>query len=96
MKLDFMNFQSDNCSSCQTMEPIVNKIKERFKSKVEFFDHNTDTNPQTAAAFGVRSVPAFMIFKNGIKSWETAGLQTEKDLIEAIEQHIEVARTDLV
>lgn len=91
MKLHFMSFQSENCGPCQTMEPIINKIKERFNSKIEFFDQDTDKNPQIAAAFGVRSSPAFTLFKNGVKSWEAAGLQTEKDLISIIEQHIEEA-----
>ena len=59
-----VEFYSDTCGPCQTMEPIVRKIAENDPGlnikKVDVL-----TNPELCDSLGIRRVPSFVIFKNG-------------------------------
>src|SRR5262249_25543545 len=45
--------------------PALEEIAGTLNGKVKIVKLNVDENPQTAAKYGIQSIPTLMIFKNG-------------------------------
>src|SRR5215471_14319919 len=63
--LTFVDFYADWCGPCKMIAPSIDKLADEFDGKVRFVRLNIDRNPDTAARYGVRSIPTLMIFKKG-------------------------------
>jgi len=53
------------CAPCRTLTPIVDQLPVELAGRVKIAKLNVDENPQTAAKFGIQSIPTMLIFKNG-------------------------------
>ena len=53
------------CSPCRMVAPVIEKLAEKYSGKVKFCRVNVDDNSQTAAKYGVMSIPTLMFFKDG-------------------------------
>lgn len=73
------------CGPCRMLGPVVEKLAEDFKDKVKVCKLNVDENPQTASAYGVRSIPLVLFFKNGQKVDESLGAVPENILRPKVE-----------
>jgi thioredoxin 1 len=75
-----VDFWAPWCGPCRMVAPIVDELAEEYEGKVEFRKLNTDDNPRTAAKYGIRSIPALLVFKNGEKVGEIIGFRPKGDL----------------
>jgi thioredoxin 1 len=53
------------CGPCRMVEPVVDKLAEKYDGKFKFCRLNVDENPQTAAKYRIMSIPTLMFFKDG-------------------------------
>ena len=53
------------CGPCRMVEPVVDKLAEKYDGKMKFCRLNVDENPQTAAKYRIMSIPTLMFFKDG-------------------------------
>ena len=53
------------CGPCRMIAPALEEIAGTLNGKVKIVKLNVDENPQTAAKYGIQSIPTLMIFKNG-------------------------------
>lgn len=82
-------FHADWCSSCQMIEADFNLLKEDFPH-FEFMTIDVDEHPQIAAAFKVRNIPAFVLFKNAKEVFRksgTASILEIKEMLSSTESH---------
>lgn len=86
LKLNLMSFHADWCGTCQTMSPILDRLKEKLGGKAQILNIDTDKNPQIAIAFQVRSLPTLILFKNGEIIWRHTGLIRTEEILEIIEK----------
>ena len=56
---------SPSCGYCQRMLPIMDQLSSQYAGKVKFAKVNVDENPKTPAAYGIRSIPTLILFKEG-------------------------------
>ena len=59
-----VDFWAPWCGPCRMVGPILEQI-DAERSDVRVVKLNTDENQQTAATFGVMSIPTMILFKNG-------------------------------
>lgn len=63
--LILVDFYAEWCMPCLMMEPIVNEVGERLKGKIKFGKINIENEKNVAQKYNVRSIPNFILFKNG-------------------------------
>ena len=67
------------CGPCRAFAPIYSKVAARHPDVV-FGKVNTDVEGALAAAFGIRSIPTLMMFREGILLFAQPGMLPEQAL----------------
>lgn len=75
-----VDFYADWCGPCKMMAPVVSELAEAYAGKIKIGKLNVDENPDTAVAYKVMSIPAFLLFKDGVQVDLTAGAVPKKVL----------------
>jgi len=79
------------CPPCRRMHPVVEEMATKYKGRIAFGRLDLDENPRSGARFGIRSIPTFIMFRDGeevgrlvgavgaseFESWVTGFLEEE-------------------
>lgn len=79
-----VDFTATWCGPCKALAPIVDKIADDFAGQVRVGKCDIDDSPNTAAKYGVRSVPTVMVFKGGQKIAQHVGLTNRDKLVQLL------------
>ena len=60
-----VDFWATWCGPCMMLGPVVAAIAEERKDVIKVGKVNVDEEPELAAKFGIMSIPAVLLFKNG-------------------------------
>ena len=69
-----VDFWAPWCGPCRMVGPVLEQI-DAEREDMRVVKLNTDENPQTAAQFGVLSIPTMILFKNGQAVHQIVGAQ---------------------
>ncbi len=76
------------CGPCKFVAPIVEDLSEEFEGQVEFFNADSDENPELAKNLKVMSIPWLGIFQKGELISKQVGAQPAEVLHDWIEETI--------
>jgi len=71
-------FTADWCNPCKKVKPIVEKINKDSTTKFQIID--VDLEMELTKKFEIRSVPTFILIKDGTEIKRTTGAQTREQL----------------
>ena len=77
-----VDFWATWCGPCRMLSPIVDEVASEHPD-VKVGKINVDEQPELAQQFGIMSIPALLVFKNGEKVQESVGL-IPKEKVEAL------------
>lgn len=66
---------ADWCGPCHALAPVVDAIARAHSGRLVVGKLDVDANPETAARFGVRSIPTLLLFKDGRLADRLVGAQ---------------------
>ena len=69
-----VDFWAPGCGPCRMVSPLLEQI-DAERDDVRVVKLNVDENQQTAAQFGVLSIPTMILFKNGQAAVQIVGAQ---------------------
>ena len=81
-----VDFWAPWCGPCMMQGPIVEQVAEKVDGRAKVAKLNVDEGRQVAGQYGVRSIPTLIVFKDGEAVQQFVGVQSEAQLVSAIEQ----------
>lgn len=78
-----VDFWAEWCGPCRMISPLLEQIAQDHAGKVLVGKVNVDQEQALASKYGIQSIPAFFIFKNGQVTEQFVGAQHSRQSIEA-------------
>jgi thioredoxin 1 len=60
-----VDFWAEWCGPCRMIGPLVSELADDYKDRAVITKMDVDSNPGTAARFGIRNIPTILFFKGG-------------------------------
>ncbi|MBI4210171.1 MAG: thioredoxin [Candidatus Diapherotrites archaeon] len=81
-----IDFWAEWCGPCRMASPLFEELSKDFEGKLEFAKMNVDENQQTASKYGILSIPAFLMFRDGEAIGEIHGAWPKAQFRQKIEE----------
>jgi thioredoxin 1 len=83
-----VDFFAEWCGPCQMMGPVIEKVAEDYKDKINFGKMNVDSAPVQSQKYQVSSIPTVMLFKGGKPEAGFMGARAEDFIKQFIDENI--------
>jgi thioredoxin 1 len=83
-----VDFWAEWCGPCQMIGPVVEELAGELDGQAVIGKVDVDTNPNLSVEYGIRSIPALMVFKNGKVVEKMIGVQPKAELEKRIKAHL--------
>ena len=80
-----VDFWAPWCGPCRVIAPSLEEIADEQSDQLRIVKLNVDENQQTAARYGVMSIPTLLVFKNGEVAKTIVGALPKKRLVQELE-----------
>ena len=75
-----VDFWATWCGPCMMLGPVIAEVAEERKDIIKVGKVNVDEEPELAAKFGIMSIPAVLLFKNGEVVANSVGYISKEDM----------------
>ena len=83
-----VDFWAEWCGPCKAIAPVVDELAAEYEGKVKFAKLDVDTNPKTAINYGIRGIPALLIFEDGQVAGQIVGALPKASIKKSIEEAV--------
>ncbi len=82
------DFWAEWCGPCKMIAPVLLELANEYDGKLKITKLDVDTNPATAMAYGVRSIPTLILFKDGKPVERIVGFMPKDRLLKQLTPHL--------
>lgn len=87
-RLVLVDFYATWCQPCKMMHPVMEQVKAELGDRLRIIKVDVDKHGQTAARYGIRSVPTFMLSRNGQVLWRQSGAMPKAALLSVVTSYL--------
>ena len=86
--LVLVDFWAEWCGPCRMVAPVLEELAVEHEGRMIVTKLNVDENRQTAARFGIQSIPTILFFKDGSPVEQVIGALPKSAIKAKIQQHL--------
>lgn len=79
-----VDFWAPWCGPCLAVTPVVEELARELADTAKVFKVNIDAEPEIARQYGIRSIPSFMVFKDGEVVAQRVGGASKRELADLV------------
>jgi len=83
-----VDFWAEWCGPCKMITPIIEEIASDYAGKVKVGKVNVDFNNQVAMQYGIRGIPALLVFKGGAVANQIVGAVPKNNITQILDEVI--------
>lgn len=83
-----VDFWASWCAPCKMVGPMIEELAEEYKGRLKVAKLNVDENVDTPTRYGIRGIPALLLFKDGELVDQIVGAVSKSALVQFIEKGI--------
>ena len=86
-----VDFWAEWCPPCRMIAPSIDALATAYSGRAKVGKLNVDENPEVAEAFGIRSIPTLLMFREGKVVDQQIGAVPQSKLSAMLEQQLQAA-----
>jgi len=86
-----VDFWAPWCGPCHVMAPAIDQLATEFAGQATVGKVNVDEQPALAQQYGIRSIPALLVFKHGRVVEQAVGITSKQVLAAMLTEQLETA-----
>lgn len=83
-----VDFWAEWCHPCHLVAPEVKALAEERGERLKVAKLNVDFSPETAARYGVMSIPTLLLFVQGVEKVRVVGARRKEAILSEIESYL--------
>ncbi len=83
-----VDFWADWCQPCHAMAPTIEALAGEYGGRVLIAKLDVDANPMTTHKYGIRGIPALLLFKDGQVEQRIVGVRPKEEIARIIENNL--------
>ena len=83
-----VDFYAVWCSPCRMQAPVLDELAQELHDKIAVCKVNVDEAEKLAITYGINSIPALLVFKDGKVVEKSVGLTSKSELAAMLIRHI--------
>lgn len=82
-----VDFWAEWCGPCRALGPKLEEIAQELGPKVKIVKMNVDENPGTPGKYGIRGIPAMLLFKGGKEVGQLVGNHPKDAIVDFLSKN---------
>lgn len=81
-----VDFWAAWCGPCRALAPVVDQVASEYQGKLKVMKMDVDRNNVTPGRYGIRGIPALLIFKGGQVAEQIVGFVPKEQIDQKLGQ----------
>ena len=86
--LTLVDFWAEWCGPCKMMNPVLEELEKDYQGKVKFAKVDVDKFQDLAMEYKIMSIPAMILFKDGVAKEKVVGFHPKKDMANYLDEKL--------